>query len=189
MILRQGDLSDHVLLVCSGFAKVVLTSGDSGIVLALREAPEIIGEQEAIAGGPRFASVLALTEVSARAVSAGDLRALVAADPEAARALARTLSDRLTASNQARRDQAAFTVTQRTARQLVALADRLGAPDEATGTVRLPVTQQDLAAWVGASREAVVKVLRQLRGQGTVATERKTIVIHDLAALRATAAL
>ncbi|MGV9267401.1 helix-turn-helix domain-containing protein [Kitasatospora sp. NPDC003701] len=64
---------------------------------------------------------------------------------------------------------------------------RLGATDEATGAVRLPLTQLELAQWVGSSREAIVRTLGHLRGNGIVTTGHRTIVIHDPEALRATA--
>ncbi|MEU9044630.1 MULTISPECIES: helix-turn-helix domain-containing protein [unclassified Kitasatospora] len=49
-----------------------------------------------------------------------------------------------------------------------------------------PLSPQDIsvAGWVGASREAIVRTMRQLRDEGIVTTERKVVVIHDLEALR-----
>ena len=50
--------------------------------------------------------------------------------------------------------------------------------------IALPLSQQELAGWTGSSREAVAKALRMLRERGWIATRRREIVIHDLAALR-----
>ncbi|WP_327071940.1 Crp/Fnr family transcriptional regulator [Kitasatospora sp. NBC_01302] len=184
-IIRQGDLSDHVLALRTGAAKVVLRGEDDAeIVLALREPPEIIGEQAALTGGPRFSSVVALTDVTALAVPAAALRDLVEADTDAALAIYRIVAGRHRDSERARVELASRTVAQRAAAQLLALAPRIGAVDETTGAVRLPLTQQDLAGWVGASREAIVRTLRQMRDDGIVTTERATIIIHDLEALR-----
>jgi CRP/FNR family transcriptional regulator len=47
----------------------------------------------------------------------------------------------------------------------------------------VPVTQQELADAVGTAREVVVRVLRELRRDGVVRTERGYIVILDPARL------
>jgi CRP-like cAMP-binding protein len=67
----------------------------------------------------------------------------------------------------------------------VELADRTGRR-EGGGSVaiRLPLSQSDLAAAVGATREAVAKALRLLREEGLVATAPKSITIADLEPLR-----
>ncbi|MEU6974114.1 helix-turn-helix domain-containing protein [Kitasatospora aureofaciens] len=53
--------------------------------------------------------------------------------------------------------------------------------------MRLPLTQRELAGWAGASREAIIRTMRHLRNEGTVTTERKSVIIHDLEALGAKA--
>jgi CRP/FNR family transcriptional regulator, cyclic AMP receptor protein len=50
--------------------------------------------------------------------------------------------------------------------------------------ISVPLTQEELAGWVGSSREAVSKALRALRARGWIETRRKAIVVIDLAALR-----
>ena len=51
--------------------------------------------------------------------------------------------------------------------------------------ITLPLTQQELADWVGSSREAVTKALGSLRSRGLIETHRRKIVILDPARLRA----
>ncbi|WP_380277498.1 Crp/Fnr family transcriptional regulator [Kitasatospora purpeofusca] len=188
-IIQEGDLSNHVLMLRAGSAKVVTRDADSTeIVLGLREAPEIIGEQAALNGTPRSASVIALTDVTALAISAEDFRALVGEHPEAAVAVLGIVTERLREADQGRLELVTHTVAQRVAARLVALVPQIGVVDDATGVVRLPLTQQDLAGWAGASREAIVRTLRLLRDEGVVTTERRKIVIQDLDALRAKAA-
>ncbi|MGA5817212.1 Crp/Fnr family transcriptional regulator [Kitasatospora sp. NPDC094028] len=187
-IIQEGDLSNHVVMLRAGIAKVVTRNADdTEIVLGLREAPEIIGEQAALNGTPRSASVIALTDVTALAISAEDFRALVGEHPEAAAAVLGIVTERLREADQGRLELATHTVAQRVAARLVALAPQIGVVDEATGAVRLPLSQQDLAGWAGASREAVVRTLRLLRDEGVVTTERRQIVIQDMEALRAKA--
>lgn len=53
--------------------------------------------------------------------------------------------------------------------------------------VRTGLTQQDLADWIGVSRDAVVIALRRLRDAGVLETGRLKITLHDLEVLRTAA--
>jgi len=50
--------------------------------------------------------------------------------------------------------------------------------------VALPLSQDELAGWTGASREAVSKALRSLRDRGLIETGRRRVIIHDMQGLR-----
>jgi biotin operon repressor len=50
--------------------------------------------------------------------------------------------------------------------------------------ITLPISQEELGGWTGASREAVAKALHTLRGLGWVTTERRRITVLDIEALR-----
>ena len=50
--------------------------------------------------------------------------------------------------------------------------------------IDLPITQEELASWVGSSREGVNKALHTLRGLRWVETERRAITVLDMDALR-----
>ena len=71
--------------------------------------------------------------------------------------------------------------------RLVELADRQGKPKNGL-VVESPVSQADLAAWTGLSREAVVKALRALRQLGWIENRGRTIAIRDIERLRHRAA-
>lgn len=94
-------------------------------------------------------------------------------DPRLARALLEDLSARVQDYIAQIHQRAFASVRQRVARHLLDLAsDRQRGPD-----LIAPVTQQDLADAVGSVREVIVRVLGDLRGEGTVATQRRGIVI------------
>jgi CRP-like cAMP-binding protein len=73
----------------------------------------------------------------------------------------------------------------RIASRLERLAERNGEAGEEGASIELPMTQEELAGWAGASRESVARALRQMRRLGWVKTSRRTITILDLAALSA----
>jgi len=89
----------------------------------------------------------------------------------------RVATARLRDADVQRTDFAAYDVTGRVARRLVELADE-------AGDISLPLTQDELAAWTAASREAVSRALLTLRMLGWVETHRRRITVTNLDALR-----
>ena len=73
---------------------------------------------------------------------------------------------RLRDSDRKRVEFAAYDIAARVARRLVELAERFGEPDEHGVRISVALSQDELAGWVGASREAVAKALRVLRERG-----------------------
>ncbi|MFG2978102.1 Crp/Fnr family transcriptional regulator [Streptomyces sp. NPDC048331] len=194
VILREHEPSTHAILLLEGVAKVAVTA-ETGheVILGLREGPDIVGEMAALDGQPRSASVIAKTDVTASIVTADQLNGFLNAHPEVLRTLVRILTARLRQSDQARLEMASRTVLQRIATQLVTLAEPLDTSAEGpespdTASPALPITQGELAAMVGASREAVAKALNLLRRQGVVTTGRGRIRVTDLPTLRLLAA-
>lgn len=190
VILREHEPSSHAILLQEGIAKVVVTSATGHeVILGLREGPDIVGEMAALDGQPRSASVIAKTEVITTIVTAAQLNDFLETHPDVLRTLVRILMSRLRQSDQARLEMASQTVLQRIAAQLVSLAEQLGAPsdDPDSPPSALPITQTELAAMVGASREAVTKALHLLRTQDVVTTSRGQISVTDLRTLQALA--
>jgi CRP/FNR family cyclic AMP-dependent transcriptional regulator len=76
----------------------------------------------------------------------------------------------------------------RLAARLVELGDRYGSPTDEGLLVTLPLSQEELGAWAGASRAGLASALRTLRELGWIATHRRRILILDLESLRERAA-
>jgi CRP-like cAMP-binding protein len=108
----------------------------------------------------------------------------VRSHPVIADALRRVVTDRLREADAERADYGAYDVLGRVARRLLELADRFGDPTERGLHITLPISQDELAGWTGASREAVSKALQSLRDLGWVETQRRSFVILDEQALR-----
>jgi CRP-like cAMP-binding protein len=72
--------------------------------------------------------------------------------------------------------------------RLADLADRYGEPDGDAVVVHSPLSQSELAAWTGLSREAVVKALRALRQLEWIDVRGRTVLVRDLQRLRGRAA-
>jgi CRP/FNR family transcriptional regulator, cyclic AMP receptor protein len=183
-LCTEGDVSDRVFLLEDGVVKVSCVSA-AGIetVLGVRTAGDMVGEVSTLDGGPRSASVVAVTEVAAIVVPASVLRQTLAREPEAMRELVEVLVERLRDADRKRVEFAALDTVGRVATRALELADRFGVPSEDGVRIELPLSQEELASWCAASREATVKALRTLRELGYVATARHALEVRDLAAL------
>jgi len=182
-VCTEGDRSDWVLVLTSGRAKVSShTAAGTEVVLAVRGPGALIGDMGAISGEPRSATVTALEPLEGIVVH--DFTGFLNRHGRVAVLLMQILIGRLRDSDRKRIEYGAFDTTGRVATRLVELAERYGERTVNGVRVALPLSQDELAGWTGASREAVSKALRSLRDRGLIETGRRRVVIHDLEGLR-----
>jgi len=181
LLFAEGDEAHEVLLVRSGAVKIVVTfASGREVVLDVLEAGQLIGELAAIDGGVRSASGLALGPVEVVAVGRGTFCGLLDAHPSLTRGLLLLLASRLRGAARRQLEFGGSDSLGRVCRRLVELETRYGsAGSDGRTVVQVPVSQQDLAAWAGLSREAVVKGLRALRNLGWVESDGRRVVIVD----------
>jgi CRP/FNR family transcriptional regulator, cyclic AMP receptor protein len=184
-IFHQGGTSDRVIVLLAGRVKVsTLTDEGKEIVLAFRGPGDLLGELSAIDGEPRSATVEAIEPVEALAIPAADFRSFLIEHPDVGLLLLTMLSRRLRDADRKRVEYGAHDTVGRVSARLVELAERYGEPVARGVRIGLPLSQEELAGWTGASREAVSKALQTLRKVGWVLTERRAITVLDIEALR-----
>ncbi|MDO9410426.1 Crp/Fnr family transcriptional regulator [Patulibacter sp.] len=186
-LAHAGQVGDRVFVVTTGHVKLTrLTPEGRDVLLALRGPGDLIGEQSAIDGQVRSATMTALDAVETLAIAPADFLTYVTTVPDAARYVMRTLAERLRDADGKRVEHAAHDVVGRLCVRIGELCERFGVPEADGGGTRidLPLTQEDLAGWVGASRESTARALAQMRELGWVTTARRSIVCHDPEALR-----
>jgi CRP-like cAMP-binding protein len=184
-LFHEGAASDRVLALVSGRVKISTTTDEGKeVVLAYRGPGDLLGELSVIDGQPRSAGAEAIEPVQALAIAAADFRAFLVAHPHVGLMLLHTLSRRLRDADRKRVEYGAHDTVGRVAARLLELANRYGEPVTDGVRIGLPLTQEELAGWTGASRESVSKALQTLRNAGWVATERRRITVIDQDALR-----
>ena len=153
-VVRQGEFHPGPWVLHSG-ALLASAVSDDGHVLALDVLGpgDLVGEPD---GGPALHSVTALGPGRLRVAEAAEAVGLAAAR-------ARRLT--VLASDLAWRD-----VGSRIEGRLLDLASRFGRPVPGGTLVSLPLTQEDLAALTGTSRESANRALRELQRRGRVAS-------------------
>jgi CRP-like cAMP-binding protein len=185
VLFHQGDEAGAVLVIMAGHVKTAqVTAGGREVILAFPGPGELLGELSAVDGLPRSGTVRALEAVEALAVPGSAVRTLLERRPRVGLVVLRAVSARLREADRQRVDHAVHEVVVRVASRLVELCDRFGDGSSGAVEIGLALTQDELAAWAGASREAVAKAIGLLRTLGWVQTERRRIVVLDLEALR-----
>jgi CRP/FNR family transcriptional regulator, cyclic AMP receptor protein len=184
-LFREGEPGDHVVAILSGRVKVSLqTRSGREILLAVKEPGDLVGELSVIDGRPRSATATALDAVEALVVPAPAFTEFVEGHPRIAVRLLHTLAAQIRDADRRSVDRDTGDITCRVARRLVDLAERLSEHRGSGVEITLALSHDDLAAWVGATREATSRALAGLRAEGCLTTGRQRIVLTDLAALR-----
>ncbi|RDG37847.1 Crp/Fnr family transcriptional regulator [Streptomyces corynorhini] len=187
-LLTEGDRSRHVMIMLHGWVTVSVATdrGATRLILGLRGPGELLGEMAALDSHPRSATVRALGPVEALVIPGDAFRRFLAQHPRVSGLVIRQLTFRLRSADQERYSLASLTVLQRLARRLTELSRA-----EPAGPYTPPVlstaytgasvhlAQDELAATVGATREAVAKALRLLRAQRIVRTGNRMVEILD----------
>lgn len=186
----EGDRAHEALVLLAGEVKVLVASREGREVIFDIFGPgSLLGEMSVIDGRPRSATVVALSPVEVLAVADDAFNEFLDRHPGVLRRLLVEVIDRLRVQGHHQLEFGTGDALGRICARLAELAHRYGEADGQSVVLRSPVTQSELAAWSGLSREAVVKALRALRQLGWVDTRGRTITIARLEQLRQRAAL
>lgn len=153
VLFTEGDEPSELFVVVSGRVAIANKSIDGReSVIALMERGDLFGEMPLFDGLARSAEARALEHSEAIAIPYAPLKGLYESQPELLWNVVSLLATRLRSTDEALADSVFLDVTGRTAKRLLELA---GDADEFS----LPVTQEELAGMVGASRERVNKAI------------------------------
>ncbi|MER5934387.1 Crp/Fnr family transcriptional regulator [Streptomyces sp. NPDC002054] len=177
-LIQQHEPSTHILLILTGWTKVT-ASAASGYqaLLALRGPGDIVGESAAVTGRPRSATVTALEPVRAVAIDHRGFQDFLARSPAVSLTLLGLSADRTRAADRRQLEFASMSVRERLATLLLDLARTHGRRTDSGVEITVPLTKQELAGAVLASREMVQRQLKELRDRGVVSTGRRALVI------------
>jgi CRP/FNR family cyclic AMP-dependent transcriptional regulator len=153
VLFREGEVGEELFVVESGRIAIANKSFDGReSVVALMEAGDVFGEMSLFDGHGRSAEARALEASRVNAVPFEPLREIFREQPELLWSVVSLLARRIRNMDVALADSVFLDVTGRTAKRLLELA---GDSDE----FQLPITQEELAGLVGASRERVNKAI------------------------------
>jgi CRP-like cAMP-binding protein len=186
VLFHQADPGDTLLVLESGRVKVFTyaASGDE-TVLSILGPGESFGELALIDGEPRSATVQALEPVQTVSVGRAAFLAVIREQPKAAERLLGALATKIRYLSDVVSDLAFLDLEGRLAKRLLELAAEHGRQDGIEVVIELPLTQEDLAAMVGATRASVNKLLGWYEDRGLIARRGRRISVIDPDRLRA----
>jgi CRP/FNR family cyclic AMP-dependent transcriptional regulator len=186
VLFASGDAGDGCYLLDQGLLKVIVTSSrGEERTIAMLGPGAIVGELSVIDGGPRSASVVALSDCLLRFTSLEEFAKYMVSHPEAFQALVAILAFRLRQADETLAATTFLSVKGRVARALVELAEHVGTPSGA-GQIVLheKISLADLAAMAGVARENVSRVLSEWRRCNLITGSPRYYCLNDIAALR-----
>ena len=173
VLINEGDLGDALYVILSGRVKV-FSSNEAGreFVIDFHEAGEYVGEMT-LDGEPRSASVMTVEPTTCAVVNRTQFRDFILAHPDFAMHLIERLIHRVRVTTGNLKSLALSDVYGRLVRLLNALAKDV----DGRQVVPEKLTQQDIADRVGASRDMIGKLLKDLVAGGYLGVEERTISI------------
>ena len=181
VLFNEGQLGDQMYIITEGKVKLGHTSPDGReSILAILGPGELLGELSLFDPGPRTATAVALTDVSALGLGHQALRPWLTGRPEVAESLLQALAQRLRRTNETLADLVFSDVPGRVAKALLELGDKFGQQMPDGIHVTNDMTQEELAQLVGASRETVNKALADFAARGWIKLESRSVVLIDV---------
>lgn len=181
VIMAAGDQIDSLYIVITGRLKVMMGDAEGKeVILSLIGPGEFFGEMGLIDDEPRSASVVTIEPCELLAISKRDFRKCLAENVDVAMAVMRGLVRRLREADRKIGSLALLDVYGRVARLLLDMSEDVNG--QKMVTKRLP--KQDIAKMIGASREMVSRVMKDLQMGGYIEMRGSTILLRDTIMLR-----
>ncbi len=159
IVVNEGDEAHGMFIVDAGALKVFVTEENGKeVTLSLLGQDDYFGELALLDEAPRSASVITIERSTLLQISRSDFLDVLAANPGSMQIIVRNLVGRIRELTDNVRALALIDVFGRISR----IFDAMSEPEGDMRIIRRRMTQQDLANLVGASREMVNRILREL---------------------------
>jgi CRP/FNR family cyclic AMP-dependent transcriptional regulator len=175
-IMVAGDPTDSLYIVISGRLKVMMSDAEGKeVILAILGSGEFFGEMGLIDDAPRSASVVSIESCELLCVTKRDFKRCLAENFEMSMAVMRGLVKRLREADRKINSLALLDVYGRVARLLIDMSEDVDG--QKVVSKRLP--KQDIAKMIGASREMVSRVMKDLQLGGFIEMRGSTIMLRE----------
>jgi len=184
-IVKASTPAHHLYLFTRGAAKTYFGDhAETQLLADFLKSGDLFGEEALLFSGEYNLNVITYEPSAVIALPAEDIRRFMETNPRLCRALAALALSRARAYRERLYLMSVMPVPARLASVLHLLARRFGKRDRKGTLIALKITHQDLADWVGASRETVTLFLSSFRDEGLILCDVRRIIIPDLKALK-----
>ena len=176
ILINEGDDTDSLYIIQSGKVRIFMSNEDGKEIILNEQGPgEHFGELALIDDAPRSASVMAMKKTQVSVISRHDFRDVLGKHPDMAFSLIQDLSHRVRLLSENVKNLALLDVYGRVAKTLLGMARDI----DGRLTIEDRPTQQDIANHIGASREMVARILKDLETGGYITLTKKQILINE----------
>lgn len=176
VVMSERELGDSLYAIVAGRVKVFIGDEEGReIILKILGPGEFFGEMSLIDKQPRSASVATLDNSVFKVLSHDAFEMALDRAPRIAISVMQALAKRLRDADRKISTLALMDVYGRVAHTLLELAVKI----DGKLMVGEKLSQQDIANMVGASREMVNRILKDLSDRGYISVESKSITIHN----------
>ncbi|NMG47245.1 cyclic nucleotide-binding domain-containing protein [Azoarcus communis] len=175
-VVRAGDRTDYVYFVLTGSLKVVVSDEDGReVILSILGQGELFGEMGMFGEQPRSASVVAVVAADLVMIAKHDFRELMQDNFEIAWRIMCNLAERLRNADRKIESLALMDVYGRVAGLLLEMSEDV----DGESVVVRKISKQDIAKMIGASREMVSRVMKDLGQQGLIEETPNGIILRE----------
>lgn len=176
VIIKEGDHTDSMYVIMSGRVKIVMIDeNQKEVIIDIQHPGDYFGELALLDEAPRSASVTAMENSTFLIISKHQLQKCLREHPEVGSGLIKGLAHRLRATTDNVKSLALLDVYGRIAKTLLQLAKE----EDGRQVISDKLTHQDLANMVGASREMVSRIMKDLADGGYIKIEGKKITVKE----------
>jgi CRP/FNR family transcriptional regulator, cyclic AMP receptor protein len=185
VLFEKGEAGQSLMIVISGRVLIHSTSSaGKRLIINIIGPGEIFGEITVIDGRGRSAEAKAVAPTEYLVVERRDFMRYLEKCPAVSLRLLRLLCHRIRIATAQLEDEAFLDLDHRLARKLVAFMELTGTNDGNTGRITVPITQPELGAMLGVSRESVNKHLRRWARTGLIRIGRGRLTVLDSVAVK-----
>jgi CRP/FNR family transcriptional regulator, cyclic AMP receptor protein len=183
VIFMRGDPGDSLCGVITGRVRISSSgSGGKEMFLNIMEPGDAFGEIALLDGSPRTATATAMSRTEILILPRDAFFTLLQSQPQLATHLIQLLCKRVRWTSELMEDSALLSVPARLAKRLLSLATAYGR--EAESGTRVTLSQEDLANFLGLSRQIVNQHLQTWRAENLISLGRGNITIENPTALK-----
>jgi CRP-like cAMP-binding protein len=183
IVFSAGDAGDALFGVVSGRIRISTGNADGReIFLNIMEPGDTFGEIALLDGGTRTATATAMDASELVSLRRDPLFGLLEKEPKATLELLRLCGERLRWTSGLLEDAALLDAPARLAKRLLSLSELHGEDGDGGRSVR--ISQEELANFLGVSRQAVNEQLQEWKAKGWLALGRGTVTVRDAAGLK-----
>jgi len=185
MLYLEGDPVGQVLLLTGGYVKTTrLGLNGTEVILRLSVPGDVLGAAGLLSGGTHCTTAQAFRLCRALVWEAPAFKTLVERFPVLHQNMVRILGEDLLELEDRFREVSTEKVSQRVARQLVRLTEKIGQPVD--GSVEVGLSREELAQMTGTTLFTVSRLLSAWEARGMVRPRREAVTVCDIQLLRAT---